>query len=45
MVHGVALAAIAVHLVSHLISLGYPAPLAAAVTGLPGVLSVSVESA
>ncbi len=40
-VHGGALAAVAVHLVSYLVALGHPPTLAAAVTGLLGVLSVT----
>jgi MFS family permease len=39
--HGAALAVIAVHLVLYLISLGHPAALAAALAGLLGLLSVT----
>ncbi|NIK59863.1 MFS transporter [Kribbella shirazensis] len=39
--HGAALAVVAVHLVLYLISLGHPAPLAATLAGLLGLLSVT----
>ena len=39
--HGAAVAVIGVHLVTYLTELGHPAAFAAAITGLPGILSVS----